>query len=475
MIKIIFILLTLVNANAFFAQYKLQNAFPKLTFNQPLGFQDARDGTNRVFIVTQEGLIYVLENSPSVNTKKIFLDIKDKVKSGGEMGLLGLAFHPNFKSNEYIYVNYTAPAPLRTIIARFSVDKNNPDVVDKNTELKILEVKQPFENHNGGQLAFGPDGFLYIGMGDGGSYGDPQNNAQNTSVLLGKMLRINIDKSSGGRNYSIPKDNPFLNNTRSFREEIWALGLRNPWRFSFDFVSGWLWAADVGQDKWEEVDIIKKGKFYGWRTMEGNHCYNPANNCDTSDIVLPVWEYGHNDSGGYSITGGYVYRGSSIIDLYGKYIYGDYVSGKIWALDYTGISQTANQLLINSKKNISSFGTDKNDEIYVCSYDGKIYKLICSNPANIFPEKSTGYGLYYNFPNSFYPRTTIIADVKKEGQVKIEIFDSNGIKIETLIDNVVPAGRHKFLWDATGYPIGVYIYQMTAGKIHITKKLVLMK
>ncbi len=456
-------------------QYKLQMAFPDLTFEQPLDFQSPKDGTNRIFVATQGGIIYVFKNDPDITTKKVFLDISDKVISGGEMGLLGLTFHPDFKTNGYFYINYTAPSPLRTIIARYSISKSNPDEANKNSEIIILEVNQPYQNHNAGQLAFGPDGYLYIGFGDGGSAGDPQNNAQNYTSLLGKMLRIDVDIPEATRSYSIPRDNPYFGNTKDMREEIWAGGFRNPWRYSFDPITGNLWVADVGQDLWEEVDIVKKAGNYGWRFMEGFHCYAPAN-CDSTGLSMPLWEYAHDDSGGHSITGGYVYRGTKMNKLFGKYIYADYVSGRVWALEYDGYHKPKNELLLNSRKNISSFGLDQNHELYICAYDGMIYKFADSNLTEIkLPEKPMEYGLYHNFPNPFNPRTTIIADVKRKGQVIIEIFDGYGKKIETLVNDVLPAGRHKFLWDATNYPSGIYIYQMTAGPVKISRKMVLLK
>jgi hypothetical protein len=362
------------------AQVLLQPAFPNLSFNNPLDLQHPEDGTDRIFVVTQSGVIYVFNNSPSVTSAKVFLDISDRVISGGELGLLGLAFHPNYKNNGYFYVNYTAPNPLRSIIARYTVSSTDPNSADKNSEVVLLEVLQPYPNHNGGQLAFGPDGYLYIGLGDGGSAGDPQNNAQNRSVLLGKLLRIDVNKTSGGNNYAIPPDNPFVGNTSGYKEEIYAYGLRNPWRFSFDPVTKWLWAGDVGQNLWEEIDLIEKGKNYGWRIMEGNHCYDPPSGCDTSGLTLPIWEYGHDSSGGDSVTGGYVYRGTGVSELYGKYVYGDYISGRIWTLSYDGVNPPVNTLLLNSGLNIASFGVDKWNELYVCAFDGKIYKFVSITP-----------------------------------------------------------------------------------------------
>ena len=237
----------------------------------------------------------------------------------------------------------------------------------------ILEVPQPYGNHNGGQLAFGPDGFLYIALGDGGSGGDPHHHGQDRTTLLGSILRIDIDRTQGGKNYAVPHDNPFAGNTEGFREEIFAYGLRNPWRFSFDPQTKRLWAGDVGQDRpIEEIDIIEKGKNYGWNIMEGTLCYNPPSGCKTEGLEKPVWEYTRDD--GRSITGGFVYRGKKVPALFGKYIYADFVSGRIWALEYNGKNPATNALIFhNPNLYISSFGTDRQNELYFCSFDGRIY------------------------------------------------------------------------------------------------------
>ena len=316
-------------------QYQLEDAFPNLpNFSSPVDFQNAGDYTNRVFIAEQPGRIKVLDDKVDISTKNS-LNITDRVTSGGETGLLGLAFHPDFEHNGYFYVYYTAPNPLRSVVARYQVSLTNPDSADK-TEVILLTQAQPFSNHNAGQLAFGPDGYLYIALGDGGSGGDPNGNGQNKSVFLAKILRIDVDHPEGVLNYGIPADNPFKGNTQGYKEEIYAYGFRNPWRYSFDPATGWLWCADVGQDLYEEIDIVENGKDYGWRCYEGNHTYNTTGCGDMSEYTSPIWEYGHNPE--CSITGGYVYRGPNQPGLTGKYIYGDYCSAKTWALSYDGVN-----------------------------------------------------------------------------------------------------------------------------------------
>lgn len=364
------LLLGLFAANA---QYNFQEAFPNLTFSNPLYLDHAGDGSNRIFVVEQAGRIKVFPNNSSVTTTKIFLDITDRVTSGGETGLLGLAFHPNYENNGYFYVNYTAPSPLRTVVSRFQVSPTNPDSADKNTEQILLTFNQPYSNHNGGCIAFGPDGYLYIATGDGGSGGDPQNNAQNITNLLGKILRIDVDNPQAPLNYGIPPTNPFADSTNtSIRKEIYAYGLRNPWRMSFDPVTGWLWAADVGQSNWEEIDIISNGGNYGWRCYEGNHPYNTSG-CNGT-YIFPVWEYSHTL--GISVTGGYVYRGQNVPELYGKYIYGDYGSRRVWSLLYDGVNPPSNTQITTAVGSITSFGVDQNNELFLVSFNGKIYNFI---------------------------------------------------------------------------------------------------
>jgi glucose/arabinose dehydrogenase len=354
-------------------EYDVEVAFPNLLFNSPVGVYNAGDGSNRLFVVEQAGVIKVFENTRNVSSFNVFLDISNRVLSGGELGLLGMAFHPNYTANGYFYLDYTVNSPRRSIISRLSVSANDPNQADINSELILLQVEQPFANHNGGQLAFGPDGYLYIALGDGGGTGDPYGNAQNRSTLLGSILRIDINSASGSLNYTIPSDNPFVGNSQGYREEIFAYGLRNPWRFSFDPVSGWLWAADVGQSRIEEIDLIEKGKNYGWNIMEGSLCYSPSSGCNQTGLELPVWEYNHTL--GYAVTGGFVYRGSLLTELVGAYIYGDYGSGRIWALWYNGTGAPVNIELVDTSLNIPSFGVDEENELYICAFDGKIYGL----------------------------------------------------------------------------------------------------
>jgi glucose/arabinose dehydrogenase len=316
----------------------------------------------------------VLSSSADTATAAVFLDIRGVVNSTGwEEGLLGLAFHPQYAKNGYLFVNYTASPPRRTVVARYRVSASDPNKADPQSESMLLEIAQPYENHNGGQLAFGPDGYLYIAVGDGGGGGDPHGNGQNLATLLGSMLRIDVDATAGGAKYGIPPDNPFASGTAGERPEIWAYGLRNPWRFSFDPVTQELWAGDVGQDKWEEIDIISKGKNYGWNVMEGTHCHNPPQGCPQAGLELPLHEYGQ--SGGQSVTGGHVYRGQRLPQLRGAYVFADFIGGRIWRLDRDAQGKAAVSLLAESQLQISSFGVDRDGELYLCAFDGRLYRF----------------------------------------------------------------------------------------------------
>ncbi|WP_340104868.1 PQQ-dependent sugar dehydrogenase [Rhodohalobacter sp. 8-1] len=363
------------NGNGDVIEGTVVDAFPNLDFIRPLNIQHAGDGTNRLFVVEQAGTISVFSNDPDITDREIFLDIEGRVTDiSNEQGLLGLAFHPDFETNGYFYVNYTAPAPDRTVISRFSVSDDDQNRANPASETVLLTYNQPYGNHNGGHIAFGPDGYLYIAAGDGGSAGDPENNGQDRSTLLGSILRIDVDSQDNGNEYGIPDDNPFAGNEQGYREEIFAYGLRNPWRFSFDAETEKLWAGDVGQNTMEEIDIIESGLNYGWNIMEGTMCYPPGTECDTEDLELPVYAYNHSE-GDRSVTGGYVYRGSDIPGLTGYYIYADFVSGRIWALDTSDLENPDNTELFDADFRISSFGVDQENEIYITGFDGNIYRF----------------------------------------------------------------------------------------------------
>ena len=344
-------------------------------YTRPLLVTNAGDGSNRLFVVEQTGVIWVIEDGTLLDTP--FLDVSDLIspdalnlRGYSERGLLGLAFHPNYEENGQFYINYTDLGG-DTVVARYFVSEDDPNVADPNSVSTVLTQFQPYPNHNGGHMEFGPDGYLYIAFGDGGSGGDPQGYAQSLNTLLGKILRIDVDN---GDPYSVPEDNPFVGQENT-APEIWAYGLRNPWRFSFDSETGDLYIADVGQGDYEEVDFqpadSSGGENYGWKVYEGTHPYTGG---ELSDAVMPVAEYDHSE--GASISGGYVYRGTQLPELQGVYFYGDFGSGTIWYLYRDAAGNWQSDVFIrNSGHSISSFGVDEQNELYLVDYSGSIYRF----------------------------------------------------------------------------------------------------
>jgi len=367
--------------------YALTDAFPGVTFSSPVLVLQAPGETNRMFVVEQSGQIFTV-NTSGTAVKTLFADLRNIVDSGpNEAGLLGMAFHPKFASNGFVFVSYTTSdnpvaengPNFRSRISRFTAvtDHNSLDMA---SERNLITLSQPFVNHNGGHIVFHPtEGYLYIGFGDGGDGGDPGNRAQTSTVMLGKILRIDVNVTdtewNAGTHYKIPADNPYASGVNGL-PEVYALGMRNPWRWSFDRQTGELWAGDVGQDMWEEIDKITLGGNYGWRLREGLHCYNPSSGCQTTGLIDPVVEYAHA-SGRCSVTGGHVYRGNSNTALRGQYLYGDYCTGEIWSIP-TATANPAPQLLLDSPYTISSFGEDAAGEIYVVHHGGRVYRLTAS-------------------------------------------------------------------------------------------------
>jgi glucose/arabinose dehydrogenase len=356
-------------------------AFPKLKWTgwnpvsedgqkyplRPLYLTHAGDGSNRNFVIVQQGTIHTFPNRDDATETKVFLDIQDRAfywDKENEMGLLGLAFHPKFKENGELFVYYTLKSDkLTNVISRFRVSKTDPDKADPASEEEIIRVKRPFWNHAGGPLVFGPDGFLYFAMGDGGAANDPFRNGQNLNTFLGKVLRIDVDGTEDGKKYRVPKDNPFVGKP-NVKPEIWAYGMRNLWRMAFDRETGRLWAGEVGQNLFEEVFFIEKGGNYGWNIREGYHPFGKEGVGPKPDVVDPIWEY-HHDLG-KSITGGGVYRGKKFPELVGWYLYGDYTSSRLWALKYDDAAKrvTANRPLETTNQPIVSFGEDQDGEMY---------------------------------------------------------------------------------------------------------------
>ncbi len=339
---------------------------------RPLAIANAGDGSGRLFVAEQGGVVYAV-NGGVVNATK-FLDISGQVSGGGEQGLLGLAFHPNFPADGRVFVDYTNVAG-DTVVSSFRVDPGVPDRVVPASEVVILTVAQPYPNHNGGEILFGRDGLLYVGLGDGGSAGDPGNRAQNLNSLLGKILRIDVDRTSGSLNYAIPASNPFAT-TAGSRGEIWLYGLRNPFRFSVDRSTGDLWIGDVGQNNWEEIDVARSGVGglnFGWRVMEGAHCYLPSTGCGTAGLTLPIVEYDHGS--GCAVIGGNVYRGAAQPLLRGGYVFSDECTGLTWALDSAKSGQQALVQVSGAAAGIAGYGEDEAGELYAADLGGQLYRI----------------------------------------------------------------------------------------------------
>lgn len=447
--------------------------------NRPI-YVTAPSGDSRLFIMEQRGVIKILQNGNVLATP--FLDIDTKVTNisgNDERGLLGLVFHPDYATNGYFYVDYTRTSDDATIVARYHVSAD-PNVADAASETILMVQPDVASNHNGGCLQFGPDGYLYIGWGDGGGAGDTGNRAQNPLELWGKMLRIDVDSGSP---YAIPPDNPFVGNG-SYRAEIWALGYRNPWRYCFDTLTGDMYIGDVGQNTWEEVDFEPAntgGRNYGWRLTEGNHCYNPSSGCDDGDpiITYPIHEYSHGS--GCSITGGFVYRGSAISGLGGTYFFADWCTPTIWSFRYDGTTLTeftdrTAQLAPGggqSITNIASFGMDGFGEIYIMDRgsgaNGEVFKIIPDAAAAPMPGgKKTGLLLTPGVPNPFSGSTRLTLRLDSPSRVELSVLDLSGRLIRDLGANRVEAGEHVVLWDgadANGrtVPAGVYFVRASNG------------
>ncbi len=452
-------------------------AFPSLPiFDSPINIEDPGDGTDRLFVVERDGRIYVFANNPSVSQRSLFLDIRTQVNLAGECGLLGLAFHPNYENNRYFYICYVTVLPFETVIARVTTNAANPNLADPSSLLPILRIGQSSNYHKGGCVAFGPDGYLYISLGEDTN----APNSQNLTSLKGKVLRIDVDNPGGGLQYGIPPDNPFAGNGSGYREEIYAFGFRNPWRFGFDMDTGKLWLGDVGQNTWEEVDVLRKGRNFGWPRMEGKVCYPIGSPCDTIGLnaVIPIAVYDHG-AGSASITGGRVYRGPSVPSLYGRYLYADYIDGSIRSFDVDQ-NPAVPSVVKDTNLNIVAFGEDANRELYLAAFDGVIYRFEETATAVTARPPTVG-SLGVARPNPFRTSATLVYTLPAMGRVRLDVFDVRGAHVATLADQLTPRGDHTVAWngrDANGraQPSGIYFCRLVVdGAPAGTQRIVLVK
>jgi glucose/arabinose dehydrogenase len=452
---ICFLLLTFLQAQP---QITLESFAEGL--NAPTTITHAND--NRIFVVEQTGKIQIVDEQGNINEDP-FLDIEDRISYGGEKGLLGLAFHPDYQNNGLFYVNYSN-LDGDTHVSEFSISESDPDLANPDSEQILLTIDQPYSNHNGGEIRFGPDGYLYIATGDGGSAGDPENRAQNMTSLLGKMLRIDVD----GVPYQIPPDNPFVD-TPDARDEIWSSGMRNPWRFSFDRETGDLWIADVGQNEYEEVNFepaeSNGGLNYGWRCYEGNHEYDTDGCQDQEAYTFPVHEYSHSETGGCSVTGGFVYRGEEYPNMQGHYFFADYCNDKIWTLyDDNGNWETTFQGQF-SGNNFATFGEDASGELYVAGLStGTIYKIMDTSTTGINSKEKPEIANAY--PNPFTDFLKIqLKDKQSEAGIKL-----SSLKGKVVYSEKTPLQTARI--NTKNLTPGVYLLKVTTTNETYLKKVI---
>lgn len=478
---IAFALLALLSQRptAVFAEtFEIQNAFPNLpAFYWPVDLQAPFDGSNRLFIVEKDGRIWVIQNDPSVSTRTLFLDISAKVKTDGSEGLLALAFHPDYENNGTFFVMYNTINPYTSRWARFHVS-GNPNVADPLSEDPFIEIPQQNNCHKGCGLVFGADGYLYISVGDD-CQGWP---GQDRTTLMGKLLRIDVNGTSPGLDYAIPPDNPFAGNTQGWREEIYAYGLRNPWRFSIDRgESNRIFLGDVGEAAWEEIDIISKGRNYGWIKMEGTDCWpNPAV-CDTvgMNAVMPIYQYPNLSDLGASVIGGYVYRGHQNPNLWGKYVYADVAQG-IFTLDYNGVGWISELIHTDDPtKQFVSFGIDEENELYAVSLFGQIYKIVDTATTGVRGPVPAASMLTVE-PNPFQTSTTLRFTPSSSRDVRVDVYDVRGHRVNTLLAGS-PSADHALRWDGVDdrgrkLPSGVYFARLTInGRVATSQRIVLVR
>ncbi len=465
----------------------LDVAFPNLpVLDRPVDIQRTAAEPGRLFVVEQGGVIvsFLEDDATALDTLADLRDVvlADPDVASWEEGLLGLAFHPDFAANGHVFVYYnafpnTAGGPHRSIVSRFTVSPGAPPRIDRSSEVVLFDLPQFIVWHNGGQLAFHPsetEANLYISLGDGGGAGDPFENGQDLTELYGSILRVNVDEASDDLPYGIPADNPFVGNAEGFREEIWAYGLRNPWRFSIDPATGWLWVGDVGQYLREEVSVIAEpGTNLGWDVKEGPFCFETPDpgepSCSDPTLQDPVWWYPHEDGNG-SVTGGRVYRGSALPDLVGQYVYADFLTGRIWALDTESIGGPFNREIAGGFQ-VATFGLDPDGELYVASFNGRIYKLVPRPVSADSGPESQGAGLTLAGPNPVRSATTLSVNVAEPGLVRVVVYDVLGREVAVVWDGVLGRGSHPLRWSVAGLAPGLYLARMETASASSTIRL----
>ncbi len=470
------------------AQELFEPAFPNLNFEWGIAVRNADDGSDYLYVADIYGRVYAFPNDDEVAAADTFLDLSNNILSDAAGGLLGLAFHPDYEVNRYFYVSYVTEegeGPYRSRLSRFTAPAETGQPVDLETELILLDIERVAEslNHHGGDLHFGiPEGpdrerYLYLSLGDGQCCFDPLGSGQDRTTLFGSILRLDVDTPSGGRNYGIPPDNPFVGNAEGWREEIWAYGFRNPWRFSIDPETGDVWVGDVGELEWEEIDLVTAGGNYGWNTMEGPVCFD-AEMCDQEGLTPPVWSYDHTV--GNSVTGGYVYRGGAHPDFYGRYLFADWGSRKFWSLAYDpGSGEPAEVELLSDFTGyfVASLGTDEAGELYFVNlFLGDLYRFAprpVSSEGEAAPEAALT--LRPAYPNPFSGTTTLRYDLPVAGPMRMAVYDVLGREVAALRDGPAPAGDGVVTLEAAGLPAGVYLVRMTTPSGNASQTVTLLR
>ncbi|HEX5132028.1 MAG TPA: PQQ-dependent sugar dehydrogenase [Candidatus Krumholzibacteria bacterium] len=461
------------------AEYQLERAFPSITFTYPTDVQSPDDGSNRIFVTEKTGMIrcFTADFNAQPGDVHEFLNLTGKVRSSGEAGLLGLAFHPQYKNNGVFFVYYVSNFPYRCVLARYHVTAD-PSVADPASEEILIDLPQATVFHNGGQIAFGPDGLLYIGIGE--DLSGPA--AQDLTDLRGSILRIDVDVPGGiamAPMYEVPVDNPFVGNTSGYREEIYAYGFRNPWRFSIDHYSGELWVADVGEDTYEEIDLVTKGGNYGWPYLEGPACLDAIACASEGPFADPFYYYDHSE--GIAVIGGQRYWGRHTPELAGLYIFADYAGGKVWALRYDGAGTAERFDLVLNAPTLLTFGTGPNRELYVASVDGYLYRIGRTVTQVGDHGAPAGNRLLGNYPNPFNPATTIRYALSAPGHVVIEVVSVTGERVQRIDDGMRAAGAHDTVWRGETSrggraASGVYFYRLVVdGRSFDARRLVLVE
>lgn len=453
--------------------------FNQLEFSFPVGLRFVNDGVARVFVVEHRGLIKVMDHDTSVTDAQLFLDLSERIQTQPLGELLGLAFHPDYGENGYFFVRYKLENPHRTVLSRFSRSATDPLRADPESEVILLEIETPdnLNNHHGGDLAFGPDGYLYVPMGDGGVQFDEIGNAQSPSSLLGKVLRLDVDQPSEGLNYGIPADNPFVG-VPGWREEIYALGLRNPWRLTVDSQTGDVWVGDVGENDWEEINRIEPGQNYGWPVMEGPECLFGGFSCDHTAFTEPVWSYPHEV--GVSVTGGYVYRGNGIPELTGKYIFADWAMGDFFSLRLGENDEVEVEMLRDDPFNITTFAEDADGELYVARYfNGTIQKMVSASSSSGEPQEqpqAERTRLEPPYPNPAAGFASVRFAAAAGASVRITLLDVLGRTLLVLFDGQASSNQPQDLQlDVRALADGVYVVWMQADEHTAAQMLVVVR